>query len=113
MNKSVLTQGELWAERADEYDNRVGRLHMRSIILAPPLRGSDEPEPIAYVDAESDVRFILALPKMYAEVVLFAAIARLESANTRLGGWDWKGIHERLTVLLAETHGEQPPVSVR
>jgi hypothetical protein len=44
------------------------------------------------------------LPNLLAEVTLFADIARIESPDTRLGGWDWKGIHERLTALLAKAH---------
>ncbi len=39
------------------------------------------------------------------EVKLFAEIARIESPRTMLGGWDWKGIHERVTALLARVEG--------
>lgn len=39
---------------------------------------------------------------MLTELETLCEIARIESPNTRLGGWDWKGIHERLAALLAK-----------
>jgi len=54
---------------------------------------------------ESDFELICRSVKhnaeLLAEVELFCEIARIESPTTQLGGWDWKGIHERLTALVA------------
>lgn len=42
---------------------------------------------------------------MLAEVELFCEIASIESPTTKLGGWDWKGMHEQLSGLLKEIKG--------
>jgi hypothetical protein len=65
--------GPYWAERADEYDRRNGRLHLRSIVLAPPMTAGGQPEPVAYVDAEGDVALVLAGPLMLGELIEAAA----------------------------------------
>lgn len=69
MNQPRITPGEWWAERADEYDRRNGRVHLASVILAPPPPGGDEPEVVAYADVPADVKLFLAAPALL-EVVL-------------------------------------------
>lgn len=54
-------------------------------------------------DAAADAHKIASVPDLLAEVAWLAEIARIESPRTVIGGWDWKGIHERLTALLKKT----------
>jgi len=63
------TPGPWWAERADEYDRRNGRLHLGRVVLAPPMQAGGEPEPVAYVDTDGDVAMVLAGPFMLGELI--------------------------------------------
>lgn len=53
------------------------------------------------VDALALDHAVNTVNELMKEVELFAEIARIESPTTQLGGWDWKGIHERLAALVA------------
>jgi len=54
------------------------------------------------IDAEEYIKSLReSRDRLLSEVHLFCEIARIESPTTQLGGWDWKGIHKRLSALLA------------
>jgi hypothetical protein len=80
-------------------------------IIHGPGGSSDWVADVGYCDdhdgesGAGNARLIAAAPELLAEIELLSQIAGIESPRTQLGGWDWKGIHERLTALLAKAKG--------
>lgn len=105
MSDAKHTGGEWWVERADEYDRKSGRVHLRSIILAPPIGDGSDPEPVAYVDSEADCRLFLA-----ASDLLAASIEVMNATDGPAGSLRrFRDAQRQMVAAIAKATGDSSP----